>query len=417
MKKYKILIFTLLAIFCTANAQIIVSNPAGSEVHYDTYAGITYLVVFDHITAQSQIEYTGAGTTFEWYKFSNPAISISNQNYISPDGATGYSLKIDGAQEITFWVIDYSQIMPQINNVTFNPNDANACEHVVLNFFGNIPPLRYQDKNGEIHNINRNVSVTYTTQSWGTDAWITADTTAVTVLNGNNSAQIPAPLVNTNFSATISDPFANDLGITPATVQSVTYQAIAVKNKLITETTTRDAANEHQRPDNKNFLEGSAPLDIHFIGNPTAAVAHNQWTVFKENIFFFTRTAADFRYTFNDYGQYKIVLVSSNQQCSYTDSVNVKINESALEVPNVFTPNGDGINDEFRVAYRSLRSFQMAVYNRWGNKIFETNDPQRGWNGKIGQRDAAAGPYFYYIKATGTDGRKYVLKGDINLIR
>lgn len=416
MKKNKILIIILLVTYCTANAQINVNNGGGGAVAYTDYTGIDYLVVFDQITTNSVIEFTGGGTTFEWYKFSNPAVSISNQNEIYPDGNTGYKLVIDGTQALTFWVIDYSTMFPQIDNITFNPNDENACNEVTLNLFGNIPPLSYQTEDGNIHLINRDLEVSYTTQNWGTDDWITVNATVVTVLNGN-SAQVPAPLVNTNFDVVMSDHFADTLGIAPTTAQSITYQAIAVKNKLVTETVIREPENEDERPDNVVFLEGSAPLDIHFFGNPTAAVTHNQWTVFKENQFYLTRTSTDFPCTFSDFGRYKIVLVSSNQQCSYTDSVVVEINESALQVPNVFTPNGDGVNDEFRVAYRSLRSFQMAVYNRWGNKIYTSTDPAKGWNGNIGQREAAAGPYFYYIKAEGTDGKKYTKKGDINLIR
>ncbi|MCL2596537.1 MAG: gliding motility-associated C-terminal domain-containing protein [Paludibacter sp.] len=426
MKKYNILIILLLGVVFSGKSQISVENSGGGVVPYTDYTGIDYLVVFDQITTNSKIEYTGEGTTFEWYKFSNPTTSISNQQEIWPDGDTGYLLVIDGTQTITIWVMDYSMTTAKIDDITFNSNDENACEYVILNFLGNIPPLSYQTSSGVIHFIDRDLDISYTTQnlsstatfSCETNPWITNDTIAKTILN-SNSAQVPAPLVNTVFNVSMHDRFGDDLFIAPVVVQSITYQAVAVKNKLITETVTRDAENEDQRPDNVNFLEGSAPLDIHFCAHPTDGVKYNQWTVYKDNQFYLTRSSEDFRWTFNDFGHYKIVLVSSNQQCSYTDSVIVQINESALQVPNVFTPNGDGINDEFRVAYRSLRldNFQMAVYNRWGNKIYTSTDPEKGWNGKIGQRDAVAGPYFYYIKAEGTDGKKYTKKGDINLIR
>jgi len=88
-----------------------------------------------------------------------------------------------------------------------------------------------------------------------------------------------------------------------------------------------------------------------------------------------------------------------------------------LEVPNVFTPNGDGINDEFRVAYQSLTKFEAWIYNRWGRLVYHWNDPQKGWDGNIGGKKAAEGAYFYVIKAVGSDGIKYLKKGDINLLR
>ena len=133
----------------------------------------------------------------------------------------------------------------------------------------------------------------------------------------------------------------------------------------------------------------------------------------------------------------------SNEYCT-SDSVETVINisESYLRVPNVFTPNGDGHNDEFRVAYRSLREFHCWVYNRWGKLVYQWSDPDKGCDGMIGGRPAAEGAYFYVIRAMGTDAAKnasyvglkavyqkrktnsdasvigvYQLSGDINLIR
>ena len=119
----------------------------------------------------------------------------------------------------------------------------------------------------------------------------------------------------------------------------------------------------------------------------------------------------------------------------------ITISESYLAVPNVFTPNGDGKNDEFRVAYRSLREFHCWVYNRWGKLVYEWTDPAKGWDGMIGGRPAAEGAYYYVIRALGTDAAKdaaytmkavytkkklnadesvigvYQMSGDINLLR
>ena len=88
-----------------------------------------------------------------------------------------------------------------------------------------------------------------------------------------------------------------------------------------------------------------------------------------------------------------------------------------LLVPNVFTPNGDGTNDEFRVAYRSLKTFHAYIFNRWGHQVYSWTDPAKGWNGNIGSRPASEGAYYYLIEAEGTDGEKYKLKGAVNLLR
>ena len=90
----------------------------------------------------------------------------------------------------------------------------------------------------------------------------------------------------------------------------------------------------------------------------------------------------------------------------YTGDLVVSISESYLKVPNVFTPNGDGRNDEFRVAYQSLREFHCWIYNRWGHLVYSWDDPAKGWNGMIGGRPAAEGAYMYVIRALGTDAAK-----------
>ena len=85
-----------------------------------------------------------------------------------------------------------------------------------------------------------------------------------------------------------------------------------------------------------------------------------------------SRAEAEHRYTFMEPGAYRAVVAISNDDCQL-DSVEFTINvsESMLAVPNTFTPNGDGVNDEFRVSYRSLKEFHCWVYNRWGHLVYQ----------------------------------------------
>jgi gliding motility-associated-like protein len=126
-------------------------------------------------------------------------------------------------------------------------------------------------------------------------------------------------------------------------------------------------------------------------------------------------------FVFTEVGQQDVVLrvVNRNSGCEdISESLEVNISESELEVPNVFSPNGDGVNDEFRVAYRSLKKFEMVVFNRWGRKVYESSDPADGWDGTIGNTLAAPGVYFYYIRGVGYNADEvYELKGPIHLIR
>lgn len=100
----------------------------------------------------------------------------------------------------------------------------------------------------------------------------------------------------------------------------------------------------------------------------------------------------------------------------------VNIAESKLELPNAFTPNGDGINDVYRVkeGYESLVEFHAAVFNRWGKKLYEWTDPADGWDGTMnghGGANAPDGAYYLVLNAKGADGLKYNYKKTINILR
>ena len=96
-------------------------------------------------------------------------------------------------------------------------------------------------------------------------------------------------------------------------------------------------------------------------------------------------------------------------------------NASKIEVPNVFSPNGDGTNDFFQVKAQTLRTFNGVIVNRWGKVVYEwTNweDYEAGWNGKLsGGTNASSGVYYYIINAVGMDDAPYNPKGPLHLMR
>ena len=103
---------------------------------------------------------------------------------------------------------------------------------------------------------------------------------------------------------------------------------------------------------------------------------------------------------------------------SYSETYTVNIGESELVCPNVFTPgSSEGVNDVWKVSYRSITEFHCVIFNRWGNKIIELNDPGQGWDGTYGGKLVPAGVYYYVINARGSDGKQYKMDGDINIIR
>jgi gliding motility-associated-like protein len=89
-----------------------------------------------------------------------------------------------------------------------------------------------------------------------------------------------------------------------------------------------------------------------------------------------------------------------------------------LIVPNAFTPNGDGHNDVFRVKNPQLvQSFSMTVFDRWGEKVFETRDPYSGWNGSRAGQPSPSGTYVWTIHYTDILGKVQNRRGTVIVVR
>jgi gliding motility-associated-like protein len=105
--------------------------------------------------------------------------------------------------------------------------------------------------------------------------------------------------------------------------------------------------------------------------------------------------------------------------CSSTDTVKVSVNyHTNLLLPSGFTPNGDGVNDEFRVVNANVqRLLEFRVFNRWGQEVFSTTDIRRGWDGTWGGEAQPVGVYQYLIRVGYADQTIETYKGDVTLIR
>ncbi|MDP3556984.1 MAG: gliding motility-associated C-terminal domain-containing protein [Bacteroidota bacterium] len=120
-------------------------------------------------------------------------------------------------------------------------------------------------------------------------------------------------------------------------------------------------------------------------------------------------------------GTYSVTLYVSKGSCLDTVVKVIKVElPSKLEVPNVFTPNGDGSNDVFFLKVANLSEINALIFDRWGNKIFESTSSTGNieWDGKNqAGKELPSGTYFYIIKATGKDGSGYEQKGNVSLFR
>jgi gliding motility-associated-like protein len=124
---------------------------------------------------------------------------------------------------------------------------------------------------------------------------------------------------------------------------------------------------------------------------------------------------------YNQAGTYTVTMFTSKGSCSDTLSKVIRVDiPSKMEIPNVFTPNGDNSNDIFFIKAANLSEISATIYDRWGNKVYEltTDKGNIAWDGKnLTGKEAPDGTYFYIITAKGKDGQAYDSKGTVSLYR
>jgi gliding motility-associated-like protein len=194
--------------------------------------------------------------------------------------------------------------------------------------------------------------------------------------------------------------------------------------------TNTDSENEGTDTTASAPLAASFHANVKDLGSYTPYYEWRFYVTGSEDNPYLVRYTENTDYTFTTSGTTYIVLyatfIQGNDTVAYTADywnenkpMSVTISQSKMEVPNAFSPNGDGINDIFKVkdGYQSLTEFHAYIFNRWGQKLYEWSDPAGGWDGTFNGHDAKQGVYFVLIKAKGADGIQYNIKRDVNLLR
>ena len=114
------------------------------------------------------------------------------------------------------------------------------------------------------------------------------------------------------------------------------------------------------------------------------------------------------------------VTVTDALGCVDSATVTIEVADPCCElvIPNVFTPNGDGVNDIWEITAVGYESVGVVVYNRWGGKVWESEMPLGDWNGKTSfGRDASAGTYYYVLRAQAPSGETTTKTGALTISR
>jgi len=161
--------------------------------------------------------------------------------------------------------------------------------------------------------------------------------------------------------------------------------------------------------------QGQAPLNITFVNNTTGASVYG-WSFGNGQI---SNQQNPAPVTYNTPGTYTVLLTASNGGCLDTATAVVIIDAPvSIVVPNIYSPNGDGINDDFFIQCSGIRDLHCDIFNRWGQLVYQLLAPNDIWNGIMNNGNhASEGTYYYILDATGYDGKQYKSHGSLTLVK
>lgn len=441
----------------------------------DKNTGLDKIYVCYDMTNVDIIYETSTPSSVKIYRFSNLggaySEDVKNVEYESSRlrinnaaGNCGYIVE-DGDKRYYYWIVDYLPYRFIINSLQPGSPD---CDASILDFSGVATPIHYFTINGQQRVLGREIKVTYDTQEWNskTMEFEMKESSKIFDSLGEAIRIMPPAYASTSFHLS-GDKFLKawnwleeqeTVVVNPSAITAYTsvaqngdaWQEAAAaskeedKDKKDASTSAGDAGNNASedggsdggndglKPDkwvsnqihsSDAGLGGSAPVDIEFRAYASEGVLHHEWQMSRdpqfndiENRF----NQQDLDYTFYDEGTFYLRYIASNADGSCEaigETYTVGIGASELLCPNAFSPNDDGVNDEWKVSYRSITEFKCWIFDRYGAQMCYFDNPELGWDGKKGGKYVKPGVYYYVIQATGADGKKYKLDGDINIVR
>ena len=343
----------------------------------------------------------------------------------TPEGNMGYIID-DSGKTSYIWVVNYKPHQLKLQSV--HASNEQYCDNTRLDIEGSGDAIAYYTIDGRKITLSREIEVNYSNLEWNEDSdQFEQQSFTKTITHLSNPVVLTPPLYCNSTVTVAGDRFLKEWGIGETITSGVIYA-----NGVDSHTTAEQVNLPYDGPDApaSNMIKtetqgmgGSAPADIEFRAYVTDAVIHNEWQIASDHNFDYIEfrfNEQNLDYSFTDEGTYYVRYVGSNSDGSCEtigETYTVSIGASDLRIPNAFTPNDDGVNDEWKVAYRSLLSFKCTIFDRYGNEIISFDDPSKGWDGKYKGKLVKPGVYFYVIEARGADGKKYKKGGDINIIK
>jgi gliding motility-associated-like protein len=369
----------------------------------------------------------GAPTPHQWFRYQFSAADAeqvpSFQNgYTSrlaePLPGYGYFVGLASHPDTRFlYLIDYAPLAPALTAFTFAPT-SDPCGTLRFAAPGDLPKILYYTPASRIPvELKRAFTLAYTALEWSEELQAFNRVDKLDVFTDPNAISLLPPLCDTQYRL-LGDSFALHFGLQQEFLTEL-FTATAIEAHADTSLLASD--------DPPNLYAGSqgfsAPLALRFTATANEPTAFLYvWTVSRdgqddEPILRYTGKQVD--YTFTRAGRYKAALEVSNRDGSCTDDAHefiFDVSDTFIDIPNAFSPGSTpGVNDEFRIVYKSITRFKGAIFNRWGNQLFAWTDPAVGWDGRRGGQLLPPGVYFYVIEFTDSLGNARKLSGPLHL--
>ena len=337
----------------------------------------------------------------------NPQLWENISQGISTSGATttgltlGVKALIAGAAVVTigvatFYLGGFNEQPTIANNNTTQTNEVETVkgnDHVIEN---KTPEIIATDENDPVINENKDEII----KSLNTHTVVYNDETQSTELVEQTNTQSSD---NSNITTTVE----TEKSIVETTVEKTDNETH--QNDVVEKETT----NELVYPKGKIEYEEINNIFQYAFKSNAFDAEKLTWDFGDGNL----STDENPKHTYQKAGEYKVVLTlvsKDNEVYQESKIIEIKTSSSIDNIPNVITPNGDRINDEFVIKTTDLKTFSIQITDKYGQTIFKSNDPNFSWDGtdlsgNVVEKDM----YIYYILATGNDGATYKIPGQL----
>jgi gliding motility-associated-like protein len=330
-----------------------------------------------------QLDFTGSGADSLFWDMGNGVTFVN-------DTSVTYTYTSPGTYFVTFEAYDTlcGQTFVKVDTIDFNPvtTTVNAVvppniflctSPLIVNFTGNVPapPNNYWDfGDGLGTSTFLNPSYTYGDTGTYTVMYVAIDSSTCNI----------ADTAFFNVELAQAPPFSATLDFTPPPPCGTDSFLVEL-----------------------NFTGIGADSLVWDLGDGTQIINVNSTT-----------------YLYSSAGTYTITMTAYDFLCNVTEVVSNQVTFTDVKtsegiIPNVFTPNGDGMNDKLVfVGIDENATFSLQIFNRWGIKVFETEDPLDYWNGKNGGSAVSSGTYFYILTYTDVcSDEEKIEKGTVTLLK